>query len=90
MKDVDVCIGVEPLQLLDNEGKDIKDSLPKNPTPDYYKEIMTIMHERFGFKSIAMTYRNQLSVNRHCLKALLSDGKNFINHLKLMSKSLTE
>ena len=77
MKDVDVCIGVEPLQLLDNEGKDIKDSLPKNPTPDDYKEIMTIMHERFGFKSIAMTYRNQLSVNRHCLKALLSDGKDF-------------
>ena len=29
MKDVDVCIGVEPLQLLDNEGKDIKDNLPK-------------------------------------------------------------
>ena len=38
---------------------------------------MTVMHERFGFKSIAMTYRNQLSVNRHRLKALLSDGKAF-------------
>ena len=40
MKDVDVCIGVEPLQLLDNEGKDIKDQFAENPTPDDYKEIM--------------------------------------------------
>jgi 2-dehydro-3-deoxygluconokinase len=77
MKDVDVCIGVEPLQLLDNEGKDIKDNLPEHPGPDDYKEIMKIMHDRFDFKYIAMTYRNQLSVNHHCLKALLSDGEDF-------------
>ena len=77
MKDVDVCIGVEPLQLLDSEGRDIKDNLPEQPGPDDYKEIMKIMHERFGLKYIAMTYRNQLSVNHHRLKALLSDGGDF-------------
>lgn len=77
MKDVDVCIGVEPLQLLDHEGRDIKDDLPEHPCPDDYKEIMKIMHERFDLKYIAMTYRNQLSVNHHRLKALLSDGRDF-------------
>ena len=41
MQDVDVCIGVEPLQLLDDEGKEIKDSLPEKPGPNDYKEIMT-------------------------------------------------
>jgi 2-dehydro-3-deoxygluconokinase len=77
MSNVDVCIGVEPLQLLDHEGRDIKDHLPEQPGPDDYKEIMKAMHERFGFKYMAMTYRNQLSVHQHRLKALLSDGKNF-------------
>ena len=77
MKNVDVCIGVEPLQLLDTEGRDIKDNLPEQPGPDDYKEIMKIMHERFDLKYIAMTYRNQLSVNHHRLKALLSDGSDF-------------
>ena len=77
MTDVDVCIGVEPLQLLNSEGKDIKDNLPTSPGPDDYKEIMKEMHRQFGLKHIAMTYRNQLSVNHHRLKALLSDGKDF-------------
>ncbi len=77
MKNVDVCIGVEPLQLLDTDGRDIKENLPEQPGPDDYKEIMKIMHERFDLKYIAMTYRNQLSVNHHRLKALLSDGSDF-------------
>jgi len=38
---------------------------------------MNIMRERFDLKYIAMTYRNQLSVNHHRLKALLSDGNDF-------------
>ena len=47
MKDVDVCIGVEPLQLLNNEGKDIKDNCQQS-CPDDYKEIMKEMHKQFG------------------------------------------
>ena len=77
MQDVDVCIGVEPLQLLDEDGNEIKDRLPAKPGPDDYKEIMQEMHRRLNLKYIAMTYRNQLSVNRHQLKALLSDGSGF-------------
>ena len=77
MKDVDVCIGVEPLQLLDNGGKDIKDNLPEHPVSDDYKEIMKECMKRFDIKYIAMTYRNSLSVNHHRLKALLSDGNDF-------------
>jgi 2-dehydro-3-deoxygluconokinase len=77
MQDVDVCIGVEPLQLLDEEGNEMKDRLPEKPTPDDYKEIMQEMHRRWDLKYIAMTYRNQLSVNHHQLKALLSDGSGF-------------
>lgn len=38
---------------------------------------MSIMHERFQLKYIAMTFRDQLAVNRHNLKALLYDGKDF-------------
>lgn len=77
MQDVDVCIGVEPLQLLDAEGNEIKDRLPAKPGPDDYKEIMKEMHRQFDLKYIAMTFRNQLSVNHHQLKALLSDGSDF-------------
>ena len=77
MQDVDVCIGVEPLQLLDDNGNEIKDRLPAKPSPDDYKEIMQEMHRKFAFKYIAMTFRNQLSVNHHRLKALLSDGSGF-------------
>ncbi len=47
-----------------NEGKNIKDQLlPEQPSPVDYKEIMKVMHERFDLKYIAMTFRNQLSVN---------------------------
>lgn len=77
MKDVDACIGVEPLELLDEEGKEIKDGLPRNPSPSDYESIMKMMYERFGLTSIAMTYRDQLSVNHHHLKAMLYDGHNF-------------
>lgn len=74
---VDVCIGVEPLQLLDDNGKDIKDSLPNKPCVDDYKEIIKELHKRYGIKHIAMTFRDQLSAHHHHVKALLSDGENF-------------
>lgn len=83
MKDVDVCMGVEPLQLLDDAGKDMKDYLPESPELIDYKDIMKEMHARFGLKHIAMTYRNQLSVHHHRLSALLSDGTNFYQSSEL-------
>ena len=77
IKDVDVCIGVEPLQLLDEDGTDMKDRLPEHPGVDDYKDIMNELHKRFDIQYLAMTFRNHLSVNRNRLKAMLSDGKGF-------------
>jgi len=77
IKDVDVCIGVEPLQLLDKDGTDIKDRLPEHPGVDDYKDIMNELHKRFDIKYLAMTFRNHLSVNRNRLKTMLSDGNTF-------------
>ena len=77
IKDVDVCIGVEPLQLLDKDGTDIKDRLPEHPDVDDYKDIMNELHKRFDIKYLAMTFRNHLSVNRNRLKTMLSDGNSF-------------
>jgi 2-dehydro-3-deoxygluconokinase len=77
IKDVDVCIGVEPLQLLDEDGKDIKDNLPEHPCVDDYKEIIKELQKRFDIKYLAMTFREHLSVNRNRLKSVLSDGNNF-------------
>jgi 2-dehydro-3-deoxygluconokinase len=75
--DVDVCIGVEPLQLLGEDGKDIKDCLPKPLSVDDYKAIMKQLHKQFDFKYIAMTFRKNLSVNCNRLQALLSNGDHF-------------
>lgn len=78
MEDVDVCIGVEPLELLDENGMDIKDQLlPEHPTAKDYKKIIKLLHERFRFKNVAMTFRENLSVNRNRVHALLSDGEDF-------------
>lgn len=78
MENVDVCIGVEPLELLDENGRDIKDQLlPEKPTTEDYKKIIKLLHERFQFKNVAMTFRENLSVNRNRVHALLSDGKDF-------------
>ena len=73
---VDVCIGVEPLQLLSEDGSDLKDHLPENPSIEDYKAIIVEIQKRFRIKHLAMTFRESLSVNRNRLQAILSDGKN--------------
>ena len=74
---VDVCIGIEPLQLLDDDGEDIKDKLSYPRTIADYKKIITLLHERYHLKYIAMTFREALAVNRHRLKVMLSNGESF-------------
>ncbi len=73
---VDVCIGIEPLQLLDADGQEVKDRLPKNPTIEDYTEIMSQIHKKYGVQYVAMTKRDHLSVNRNRLHACLYDGTN--------------
>ncbi|WP_342433182.1 sugar kinase [Neobacillus sp. FSL H8-0543] len=77
IKDVDVCIGIEPLQLLDRDGQDIKDRLPKHPSPQDLKSIMSQLHQQYGMKYIAMTKREHVSVNCNQLQAFLYDGSQF-------------
>ncbi|RDE26984.1 sugar kinase [Parageobacillus thermoglucosidasius] len=74
---VDICIGIEPLQLLGEDGTDIKDRLPKPASVQDYKEIMGLIQEQFHIKYLAMTFRESISVNRNRLKALLFDGDTF-------------
>jgi 2-dehydro-3-deoxygluconokinase len=76
IKFVDVCIGIEPLKLLNLDGQEIKDLLPKKPSIEEYKDIMIQIQRQYGVKFVAMTQREQLSVNRNRLHALLFDGKN--------------
>ena len=74
---VDVCIGIEPLQLLNQTGEDIKDQFTQPLSVEDQKKIMTLLHERYNLKYIATTFRNSLAVNRNKLKVMLSDGQEF-------------
>jgi len=74
---IDVCIGIEPLQLFDEYGNEIKDQYPKPWSIDDCKQIIKKIHETYPIKQLAMTFRENISVNRNRLKALLSDGKLF-------------
>lgn len=75
IKYVDVCIGIEPLTLLGEDGKDIKDQLPEEPSMEDYLAIMKQLHERYGIRYVAMTKRDHVSVNCNRLKAYLYDGR---------------
>ena len=74
---VDLCIGVEPLQLLGEDGQDVKDSYSKPISKENYKEIMQRLKQHFNFQHIAMTFREQLAANRNRLHALLLANDNF-------------
>ncbi len=74
---VDLCIGVEPMQLLGEDGQDVKDSYPKPISKENYQEIMKRLQQHFGFKHIAMTFRKQMAANRNRLHAVLCDGNSF-------------
>ena len=77
MNYVDICIGIEPLQLLDKDGTDIKDKIDKKLNSDYYKEIMPLICQKYKFKQIAMTFRKEQLVNHHKLKSVLYDNNKF-------------
>lgn len=74
---VDVCIGIEPLQLLSETGDDIKDQFAQPLSVEDQKKIMTLLHEKYNLKYIATTFRTPLAVNRNKLKVMLSDGQAF-------------
>lgn len=71
---VDVCIGIEPLILLDAAGEEMKDKLPEHPSIDDYAVIMEQLRKQYGIKYVAMTKREHVSVNCNKLQAYLFDG----------------
>lgn len=76
MKNVDVCIGIEPLNLLNENGEDIKDV--NNILPPYDFEnispLLKEIKEAYNFKYIALTRRNLIGSNTNILECLLYDG----------------
>jgi len=54
IKYVDVCIGVEPLELLDGNGNDIKDRLPKPEKQEDYQDIVRQIQKRYNIQYLAM------------------------------------
>lgn len=74
---VDVCIGIEPLKLLDAAGEEMKDRLPEHPSIDDYARVMEELHKQYGLKYVAMTKREHVSVNCNKLQAYLFDGSKF-------------
>ena len=77
VKFADVCIGIEPLNLLDDNGKDKKEGLSRdNPSIDEMHCIFKEIERVYGPKIIARTVRKSISSNRNALKGFLyKDGK---------------
>ena len=73
----DVCIGIEPLNLLDENGKDRKDGLSRNdPSLEEMAHIFKEIESVYGTKVIARTARKSISSNRNALKGFFyKDGK---------------
>ena len=73
----DVSIGIEPLQLLNENGEDIKDLYQKPLSTEDCKEIIKQLTDKHSIKKLAMTFRESISVNRNRLKALLYNEGTF-------------
>lgn len=73
----DVCIGIEPLQLLDQMGNDIKDTYERPWSIDDCQEMIREIHKVYPIQMLAMTFRESISANRNRLKTILSDSKTF-------------
>ncbi len=75
MEYVDICIGLEPLQLLDSDGIDFKEKIAKDNPEQYFAKVMQIMTERFHLKAVAATMRQEHSVNEHTLQSYYYNDK---------------
>lgn len=72
VKYADMCIGIEPLNLLDESKKDIKEGLSKNnPTIQEMDTVFKEIERVYGTKIIARTARKSISSNRNALKGFL-------------------
>lgn len=79
---VDVLFGIEPINLRDASGKDIKDGLSMNPTYKEQDRIFRELHNRYNFKAIGRHVRYVHSGSENSLKAFMwYDGHTFESRL---------
>jgi len=74
MQYVDVLIGIEPVHLKDEDGKEIKEGLSMNPDFETMDYIFRKLKEKYNFKAIARTVREVHSSSNNSLKAFLHIG----------------
>jgi 2-dehydro-3-deoxygluconokinase len=78
MQYVDVLIGIEPIHLKDENGRELKEGLSMNPSFEDMDYIFKKLSERYGFKVIARTVREVHSSSNNSLKAFLyTDGNTY-------------
>lgn len=75
---IDVLIGIEPINLIGPDGKDIKEGMSMTPTFDEQDRVFRALHEKWNFKAIGRTVRFVHSGSENSLKAFLwYDGKTY-------------
>lgn len=73
----DICIGLEPILLLDEQGRDVKDVLPLVRPYEDRKALLSVLEtieERYQLEAIAFTQREMGVSNEYRLKAFLYQG----------------
>ena len=75
---IDVLIGIEPINLIGPDGKDIKEGMSMTPTFDEQDRVFRALHKKWNFKAIGRTVRFVHSGSENSLKAFLwYDGKTY-------------
>lgn len=75
---VDVLFGIEPINLRDENGKDIKDGISLNPTYKEQDRIFRELYKRYRFKAIGRHIRYVHSGSENSLKAFMwYDGETY-------------
>ncbi|MGN0819164.1 MAG: sugar kinase [Christensenellaceae bacterium] len=75
---VDVLFGIEPINLKDEKGVDIKDGLSMNPTYKEQDRIFRELYKRYHFKAIGRHIRYVHSGSENSLKAFMwYDGETY-------------
>ncbi|MEX5396844.1 PfkB family carbohydrate kinase [Streptococcus sp. ZJ93] len=73
-----VCIGLEPILLLDEQGRDLKDELRLKPPYENKEDLLKVLvaiEERYQLDAIAFTQREMGYSNEYRLKGFLYEGQ---------------
>ena len=75
---VDVLIGIEPLNLIGPDGKDMKDGMSMQPSFKEQDKIFKALHEKYDFMAIARHVRYVHTGSENSLKAYMwYDGETY-------------